>query len=145
MFAKRLDNQTHFEVKEGEDGDVIKKNHVYLAPGDKHMEVHKRGAQYYLRVYEGERVTGHCPSVDVLFNSLADNVKDRALGIILTGMGYDGAKGLTKMKRKGAITLGQNEETCVVYGMPKVAFELGGVLKQIPLNLMGHYILKLLR
>lgn len=145
MFAERLNLQTHFVVKEAEDGDIVKKNHVYLAPGDKHIEVYKRGTLFCIKVYDGEKVNGHCPSVDVLFNSLSTNLKDRVLGIILTGMGYDGARGLARMKRKGAVTLGQDEESCVVYGMPKAAFELGGVVKQVPLNLMGHYVLKYLR
>lgn len=145
MFAERLNMQTHFSVKEAEDGDLIEKGHVYLAPGDQHIEVQKRGSQYRLKVFNGNKVNGHCPSVDVLFNSLAKNSQDRVLGVILTGMGYDGARGISSMKRKGAITLGQNEESCVVYGMPKAAFDLGGIMKQIPLNLMGHYIMKYLR
>lgn len=145
MFASRLNNQTHFTVKEAATGDIIKKNHVYLAPGDQHVEVTKRGSQYVLKVYKGQKVNGHCPSVDVLFNSMAKVLGDRTLAVILTGMGYDGARGLTRMKRKGAYTLGQNEASCVVYGMPKAAYELGGVTKQSSLDLMGHYIMKNLR
>ncbi|MBN2795918.1 MAG: chemotaxis response regulator protein-glutamate methylesterase [Clostridia bacterium] len=145
MFAERLNLQTHFEVAEAENGMVVLPNHVYLAPGDQHMEIKKRGAQYVLHVFKGDRVNGHCPSVDVLFNSVAKEVGSRVIGIILTGMGYDGARGLSRMHRAGAITYGQDEASCVVYGMPKAAYELGGVSKQIPLNLMGHHIVKSLR
>lgn len=145
MFAERLNNQTHFNVKEAQNGDYVKPGHVYLAPGDQHMEVQKIGTQYKLKVFKGEKVNGHCPSVDVLFNSISNVVKDRVVGVILTGMGYDGARGLTRMRRKGAITIGQNEESSVVYGMPKAAYELGGVGKQVSLNQMGHNIMKMLR
>ena len=145
MFAERLNNQTHFTVKEGETGDVIKNNHVYLAPGDKHMQILKSGSRYTLKVFKGDKVNGHCPSVDVLFNSMSDALKDRTLAVILTGMGYDGARGIARMKRKGAITFGQDEKSCVVYGMPKAAYELGGIGKQVSLDLMGHYIMKALR
>lgn len=145
MFAERLNNQTHFIVKEGETGDIIEKNHVYLAPGDKHVQIVKRGIRYSLKVFKGEKVNGHCPSVDVLFNSMSEVLSDRTLAVILTGMGYDGARGIARMKRKGAVTLGQDEKSCVVYGMPKAAYELGGVSKQVSLDLMGHYIMKSLR
>jgi two-component system chemotaxis response regulator CheB len=145
MFAKRLDDQTHFTVKEAVEGDIIKPNHVYLAPGDKHIEVKKTGSQYSLRVYKGNKVNGHCPSVDVLFNSIAKLSPEKSLGVILTGMGYDGARGLTRMMRGGAVTIGQNEASSVVYGMPKAAFELGGVGSQVSLDLVGHYIMKNLR
>jgi len=145
MFAERLNNQTHFTVKEAANNDVIKKNHVYLAPGDQHMQVKKSNTGYSLKVFTGEKVSGHCPSVDVLFLSIAEQVGDRAMGVLLTGMGYDGAKGITAMKRKGAITLGQDEASSVVYGMPKVAYELNGITKQTSLDLMGHYMMKYLR
>jgi two-component system chemotaxis response regulator CheB len=145
MFAERLNQQTHFVVREASNGDVLKKNHVFLAPGDKHMEVRKSGNQYTLRVFESAKVNGHCPSVDVMFNSIAKVVKDRVIGVILTGMGYDGARGLTRMRRNGAITFGQDEASCVVYGMPKAAYELGGVMKQASLDLLGHHIVKSLR
>lgn len=145
MFAERLNNQTHFEVKEAEDNDLIKEGHVYLAPGDFQMEVHKRGSQYYLKVFKGEKVNGHCPSVDVLFNSVSKSLGSHAIGVILTGMGYDGARGLARMRRNGALTLGQDQKTCVVYGMPKAAFELGAVEKQVPLDRVGHSIIQMLR
>lgn len=144
MFAERLDKQTHFHVKEAENGDIIQNNHVYLAPGDKHIQIKKSPKGYFLKVFEGEKVNGHCPSVDILFQSMASEVGDKALGVILTGMGYDGAKGITMMRRKGAITLGQDEKSSVVYGMPKVAYELKGISKQVSLELMGYYIMKYL-
>lgn len=145
MFAERLDKQTHFSVKEAENGDKIERNHVYLAPGDKHMQVRRAERGYFLKVFQGEKVSGHCPSVDMLFQSVATEVGERALGVILTGMGYDGAKGIALMKRRGAVTLGQDEKSSVVYGMPKAAFDLNGITKQVSLELMGHHMMKYLR
>lgn len=145
MFAERLNNQTRFTVKEARQGDKILENHVYLAPGDKHIQVRKSKEGYYLKVFEGQKVSGHCPSVDVMFQSIAEQIGERALGVLLTGMGYDGAKGITLMKRKGAVTLGQDEQSSVVYGMPKAAYELGGITKQVSLELMGHYIMSYLK
>lgn len=145
MFAERLNNQTNFIVKEAKNGDVVEKDHVYIAPGDKHMQLKKSEKGYFLKVFQGEKVNGHCPSVDVLFQSIAENVGDKALGVILTGMGYDGAKGIALMKRKGAITIGQDEKSSVVYGMPKSAYEIGGITKQASLEMIGHHIIKNLR
>ncbi len=134
MFAERLNNQTKFNVSEGKTGDVIKAGYVYIAPGDKQMKVVKVGGKYQIECYEGERVTGHRPSVDVLFDSVAMACGRNAIGVILTGMGEDGAKGMLKMRESGAMTIGQNEESCIVYGMPKVAHELGGVVYQTDLK-----------
>lgn len=145
MFAERLNKQTHFNVKEAKNGDIVKSNNVYLAPGDQHMEVVNAGGQFKVKLYKGAKVNGHCPSVDVLFNSVAKEYGDSCIGVILTGMGYDGARGITRMKRKGAITFGQDEASSVVYGMPKAAYELGGITKQSSLEHIGHYILKALR
>ncbi|MBN2220566.1 MAG: chemotaxis response regulator protein-glutamate methylesterase [Vallitaleaceae bacterium] len=145
LFAERLNNQTPFVVKEATHGDRIEKDHIYVAPGDKHVEVRKSEKGYYLKVFEGEKVSGHCPSVDVLFHSVAEAVGERALGVILTGMGYDGAKGMAMMRRKGAMTIGQDEKSCVVYGMPKVAYELNGVMKQCSLERMGRCVMEYLR
>lgn len=144
MFAERLNNQTHFSVKEAQDGDLIENDHVYVAPGDQQMSVIQKNGKLYLKVFLGEKVNGHCPSVDVLFFSIAQELGDQALAVILTGMGYDGAKGITQMKRKGAITLGQDEESSVVYGMPKAAYMLNGITKQTSLDLMAHHIMKYL-
>lgn len=145
LFAERLNNQTHFVVKEAQNGDRLKGDHVYIAPGDQHMQVRKTEEGYFLKVFKGEKVNGHCPSVDVLFQSIAELVGEHALGVILTGMGYDGAKGIAMMKRKGAITIGQDEKSSVVYGMPKAAYDINGIVKQCALDLMGHYIMKYLR
>lgn len=145
MFAERLNNQTNFIVKEAENGDVIENDHIYIAPGDQHIQVKKSNKGYFLKVFQGEKVSGHCPSVDVLFYSVADAAEDKALGVILTGMGYDGAKGIAMMKRKGAITLGQDEKTSIVYGMPKAAYELNGITKQVSLELIGHHIIKMIK
>ncbi len=138
MFAERLNNQTHFNVKEAESGDIIEPGRILIAPGDQHMAVKKIGSHYKVEVFHGEKINGHCPSVDVLFESVSKECGSNALGIILTGMGYDGAKGLLSMKRKGAHTIGQDEESSVVYGMPKVAFDVGAVERQVPLERVAH-------
>lgn len=134
MFADRLNMQTGLEVVEGKAGDRVIPGRVIIAPGDKHMRVLKQGDGYKIDIFEGEKINGHCPSVDVLFNSIAKIADRNALGIILTGMGYDGAKGILSMRRKQSYTIGQDEHSSVVYGMPKVAFEVGGVSKQMGLN-----------
>ncbi len=130
MFANRLNQQTAFQVKEAATGDIVEPGTVLIAPGDQHMKIVKVGDVYKVRCFVGEKVSGHCPSVDVLFESVAKEVGHQAIGVILTGMGYDGAKGLLAMKRKGAFTIGQNETSSVVYGMPKVAFNIGAVSTQ---------------
>ena len=128
MYAKRLDNQCRVIVKEAETGDQVKPGHVLIAPGgDRHMRLVKVNGVYQVECKAGPKVNGHCPSVDVLFDSVAKVAGPKALGIILTGMGGDGAKGLLEMRRAGARTIGQDESTCVVYGMPKVAYDLGAV------------------
>lgn len=135
MFAKRLNDQSRVKVKEAENGDTIMPGHVLIAPGgSQQMRVVKVGNNYQVSLKEGHKVNGHCPSVDVLFDSVADVVGKDALGIILTGMGRDGASGLLKMKEAGAVTIGQDESTCVVYGMPKVAYDIGAVTYQEKLN-----------
>jgi len=133
MFAERLNKSTSWIVKEAESGDVIEQGKVLLAPGNKHMRVIREGSRYKVECFAGDKVSGHCPSVDVLFESVAKEVRDKAMGIILTGMGYDGARGLLAMRRRGARTIGQDEKSSIVYGMPKVAFELGAVEKQASL------------
>lgn len=128
MYAKRLDNQCNVVVKEAETGDQVKPGHVLIAPGgDRHMRLVKVNGIYQVECKEGPRVNGHCPSADVLFDSVAKVAGPKALGIILTGMGGDGARGLLQMRKAGARTIGQDESTCVVYGMPKVAYDLGAV------------------
>ena len=128
MYAKRLDDECQIRVKEAETGDRVLPGHMLIAPGgDRHMRLVKVGGSYQVEIKAGPRVNGHCPSVDVLFNSVAKAAGSDALGIILTGMGGDGAKGLLAMRQAGARTIGQDESTCVVYGMPKVAYDLGAV------------------
>lgn len=145
MFADRLNNQTKLTVSEAKTGDLIKTGHVLIAPGDKQMKVVKVGGQYQVECAPGPKVSGHCPSVDVLFESVANACGRNAIGVILTGMGADGAKGLLKMKQMGARTIGQDEQSCIVYGMPKVAFELGGVMQQASLDKIPEKIYGLLR
>ncbi len=144
MFAERLDNTTSLQVKEAQHGDFVEKGKVLIAPGDRHMRVKKLGDRYKVECFEGDKVNGHCPSVDVLFESVAKEAGPNAIGIILTGMGYDGAKGLLAMRRKGARTIGQDEKSCVVYGMPKAAFDIGAVEKQISLDNMPRLLYSLL-
>ncbi|MEN6326976.1 MAG: chemotaxis response regulator protein-glutamate methylesterase [Syntrophomonas sp.] len=144
MYAERLNNSCAIKVKEAQHGDVVTTGQTLIAPGDYHMRIKKLGSKYMVECQPGERVNGHCPSVDVLFNSVADNVGSKAIGIILTGMGGDGAKGLLAMKQKGAHTIGQDEQSSVVYGMPKVAFDLGAVEKQLPLERIPQAVYSLL-
>ena len=128
MYAQRLDNQCRVQVKEAQTGDKVLPGHVLIAPGgDQHMRLVKVNGVYQVEIKQGPRVNGHCPSVDVLFDSVAKVAGPSALGIILTGMGGDGAKGLLAMRKAGARTIGQDESTCVVYGMPKVAYDIGAV------------------
>lgn len=134
MYAERLNNTCVLEVKEAENRDRVKPGRVLLAAGDRQMELAKDAQGYYVKCYEGEKVSGHCPSVDVIFDSVARIAGEKAIGVILTGMGADGAKGLLKMRQSGAYTIGQDEKTCVVYGMPAVAYNIGGVVKQLPLE-----------
>lgn len=145
MFAERLNNQTQLHCTEAETGDFIEKGKVLIAPGDHHMTIKKVGEKYKVEVVKGDKVNGHCPSVDLLFESVAKEAGDRAIGIILTGMGYDGAKGLLKMRRKGARTIGQDERSSVVYGMPKVAFNIGAVEKQTSLENIYKIIYSIIR
>lgn len=140
MFAERINNSTALKVKEAQTGDFITEGNVLIAPGDRHMKVKKLGDRYRVECFEGEKVNGHCPSVDILFESVAKEAGSRAIGIILTGMGYDGAKGLLNMRKNGARTIGQDERSCVVYGMPKVAFDIGAVERQVALEEMPHMI-----
>jgi two-component system chemotaxis response regulator CheB len=142
-FAARLDRASGAKVQEAVDGALLEPGKVYVAPGGAtHLEV-VRSAGLRCRLVQGDPVSGHRPSVDVLFNSVAQAVGDKAVGAILTGMGRDGAQGLLAMRKAGARTIGQDEQSCVVYGMPRTAFELGAVEKQVPLSSMGQTILDL--
>ena len=135
MYANRLNERCRVQVKEAKSGDPVVPGQVLIAPGgDSHMQLVNRNGAYQVVIRKGERVNGHCPSVDVLFHSVAEAAGSRAIGIILTGMGGDGAKGLLAMRKAGARTIGQDESTCVVYGMPKVAHEIGAVEYQEKLS-----------
>ncbi|MBO5485492.1 MAG: chemotaxis response regulator protein-glutamate methylesterase [Eubacterium sp.] len=135
MYARRLDKECVVEVKEAKTGDVVKPGRVLIAPGgEEHMRLVRVGEEYQVILRRGQKVNGHCPSVDVLFQSVAETAGSHALGILLTGMGSDGARGLLKMRQHGARTIGQDESSCVVYGMPKVAYELGAVQYQEKLS-----------
>ena len=135
MYANRLNDQCRVTVKEAKDGDKVLPGQVLIAPGGEYqMRLVKVNGTYQVEVKPGPKVSGHCPSVDVLFESVAKAAGSRAVGIILTGMGGDGAKGLLEMRKAGAKTIGQDESTCVVYGMPKVAFDIGAVEHQEKLS-----------
>ena len=140
-FAQRLDRLCAPTVTEADSGNLLAPGHIYLAPGGHHLELVGAGA-LRCRVTDAEKVSGHRPSVDVLFHSVARVVGARAVGVILTGMGSDGAAGLLAMRRGGADTLGQDEVTSVVYGMPRVAYECGAVAQQSPLSRLSELILK---
>ena len=128
LYANRLNERCELEVREAKNGDIVRPGLVLLAPGgDQHMELIRQGNTYKIVLKRAPKVNGHCPSVDVLFSSVAKHTNGNALGVLLTGMGGDGAKGLLEMRNAGSHTIGQDETTCVVYGMPKVAYELGAV------------------
>lgn len=145
LYAERLNNSCIIEVKEAQSGDKVLPGRALIAPGGKHMKIVKEGNQYAVYCFEAEKVNGHCPSVDVLFYSIAECCGNRSLGVILTGMGHDGASGLLNMRKKGNKTLGQDEESCIVYGMPKVAYEIGAVEKQVALKDIPGEILTILK
>lgn len=142
-FAQRLDNLCKISVKEAEHGDRILPGHAFIAPGHSHLLVKRSGANYVCELSDGPPVNRHRPSVDVLFRSAANHVGKNAIGVILTGMGKDGAQGMLEMKQAGAYTFAQDEASCVVFGMPKEAILAGGVdevlpLQDIPTHVMDH-------
>ena len=144
-FANRLNGLCKIEVKEAQNNDRVIPGRALIAPGGKHMLLRRTGAQYYVEVMDGPLVNRHRPSVDVLFRSVAKCAGANALGVIMTGMGDDGAAGLMEMRTAGAHTLAQDEESCVVFGMPKEAIKRGGVERVVPLNAIGREILGQLR
>lgn len=144
-FAASLNNICPLTVSEGVDGEKIEGGHVYIAPGGYHMFVEHRADGNYVKLSQDEQRNGHRPSADVLFESVAKIYQNNALGVIMTGMGRDGAAELAEMRKQGAWTLGQDQASSIVYGMPKVAFELGGVQKQVGLMQMADEISKLAR
>jgi two-component system chemotaxis response regulator CheB len=133
-FSERLNSLCRIRVQEAKDGDRILPGHALLAPGGHQMEVVRHGMEYAVRVYRGERVNRHLPSVDVLFSSCAKHLGKNAVGVLLTGMGADGAKGMLEMKEARAFTIAQDEATCVVFGMPREAILLGAVDQVLPLS-----------
>jgi two-component system chemotaxis response regulator CheB len=133
-FAQRLNKVCEIEVREAANGDRVHSGLALIAPGGRHLVLERSGAQYRVAVIDGPPVSRHRPSVDVLFRSVARSAGRNALGVIMTGMGDDGARGLKEMREAGARTLGQDEESCVVYGMPKEALKLGAVEHELPLD-----------
>lgn len=144
-FAQSLDSICPLEVSEAKDGEPVLGGHVYIAPGSYHMFVERKAIGNFIKLSQDNPRNGHRPSCDVLFESIAEIFQNRALGVIMTGMGRDGAAELAEMRKKGAWTLGQDKDSSIVYGMPKVAFELGGVERQVPLSKMADEISKLAR
>lgn len=142
-FARRLDGQCAVSVIEATDGRRVLPGHVYIAPGARHLELVRNGAHYACRLQDGPAVSGHRPSVDVLFSSVAAAAGSNAMGVILTGMGRDGAAGLLEMRHAGARTLGQSESTCVIYGMPKAAMQMGAVEAEYPLDRLAEELVAL--
>lgn len=132
-LAARLDSVCQIEVREARNGDRVLPGRALIAPGGRHMQLKRGGAQYHVDVIDGRPINRHRPSVDVLFRSTARCAGGNALGVIMTGMGDDGARGMKEMHEAGAVTLAQDEASCVVYGMPKEAVKLGGVEKSVPL------------
>jgi len=142
-FAARLDTLCQIEVREAQNGDRVMPGRALIAPGGRHMLLKRNGSQYHVEVVDGPVVNRHRPSVDVLFRSVAKFAGRNALGVIMTGMGDDGARGLKEMRDAGAATVAQDEASCVVYGMPKEAVKLGGVdhsasLQAIPAEIMKY-------
>lgn len=145
-LADRLDKESLLTVKEGEHGELVQENYVYIAPGGLHMELRRnREGKLQLRCFMAPPVHSCRPAVDILFKSVAELVGDEALGVILTGIGHDGTEGLLEMKQKGSPTLGQDEATSVVYGMPRSAFQIGAVDMQIPLDNMASAIMNVIK
>jgi two-component system chemotaxis response regulator CheB len=141
-YADRVNNIIRMDMKEAEDGDRVKRGLVLLAPGGKHMLLERDGRGYYVKIKKGPPVNRHIPSVDVLFRSVAHSAGQNAIGVILTGMGADGARGIREMRDAGSFNIAQSEESCIVFGMPKIAIEMGGVdkiasIEQIPNIIVG--------
>ncbi len=144
MFAERLNQQSSLNVKEAKTGDRVMQGTVLVAPGGFHMTVIRSGGQYRVDISEGEKVCGHRPSVEMLFKSVAKSVGSNALGVILTGMGHDGADGLLEIRKAGALTIAQDEKTSVVFGMPKVAIEKGAACDVVPIDRIAERIISML-
>lgn len=144
-FAERLDKLATISVKEASHGELIEAGHAYIAPGHSHLSVSSHGGQFRCELGNGPPVNRHRPSVDVLFDSVARVAGSRALGILLTGMGRDGAAGLLKMRAAGAHTIAQSEKTCVVFGMPREAISLGAAVETLDLATIAQRVMQLVR
>jgi two-component system chemotaxis response regulator CheB len=142
-FADRLNGMVPFEVKEGAQGDAVFPNRVLIAPGNFHMELARAGSRYTVNITDGPKVQRQRPAVDVLFQSVARAAPTSSIGVILTGMGADGAQGIHAMKQAGARTIAQDEHSCVVFGMPKEAIATGGVDQVLPLEQIAAAIMRL--
>ena len=143
LYAERVDKLIAMKVREAKHGDRVEQGTVLIAPGgDLQMRIRNEGQGYSISLTKGPKVSGHCPSVDVLFESVAQEAGSHAVGVILTGMGADGARALKQIRDKGAHTIGQDENSSIVYGMPKVAYDLGGVVEQLPLTSIGQAVLR---
>lgn len=140
MYAERLNKTCRMNVREAVDGYRIKQGDCIIGAGGYHLELKKDAMGYYIKSTPGEKVSGHCPSVDVLFSSVAETAGNKAIAAILTGMGADGAKGLLKIRKSGGYTIGQDKESCVVYGMPMEAYKIGACCEQQPLTEIGAQI-----
>ena len=144
-FAKRLDGLCRVHVKEAENGEQVRAGIAYLAPGHSHLLLRRKGGAYCCELSRAEPVNRHRPSVDVLFNSAAESAGSSAIGVILTGMGKDGARGLLAMRKAGAWTIAQDEASCVVYGMPREAAQIGAAAEVVSLNAISQHILNRLK
>jgi len=140
QMAHRLDQLSAMKVHEARDGDVVQPGVVLIAPGDRHLLVRRHGGQLRVELRDGPRVGRHKPAVDVLFRSVAETVGAEAIGVILTGMGKDGSRGMLEMKERGTYNIAQDEESCVVYGMPRAAVEMGAVTETAPLDRIAERI-----
>ena len=144
-FAKRIDRNSQITVEEARHGAPLRKNHALIAPGDQHMKLAKVNGKYEVMLNQEPKVNRHRPAVDVLFESVAELYGKAAVGVILTGMGNDGAKGLLAMRNAGSTTIGQDEASSVVYGMPRLAHEAGAVQTQLPLDKIASRLARMLR
>ena len=144
-FAARLNGLSAMTVKEAEHGERILPGHAYLAPGDRHLKLTRSGANYEVCLSDGEPVNRHKPAVDVMFDSLAELAAGNSVGVLLTGMGKDGAIGMLHLKEQGAVTVAQNEQSCLVYGMPRAAVEIGAATEVLPLEDIAAYLVELMR
>ena len=141
LYSERLNRNCKMQVKEAEDGDRLRRGLIIIGAGEHHLRLCRDARGYFVSSKSGEKVSGHCPSVDVMFTSVSEVAGANAIGAILTGMGRDGASGLLKMRNAGAFTIGQDKESCVVYGMPMEAFNIGAVEIQAPLYNIPDIIL----